>query len=91
MKSILFPILIIDILILLFSIGSFIIGETVPFIKNIINLILYPILKLIDGFFFNFKFELMFFENQLVILLLLAVMCTRSFIISKWSYFFIIK
>lgn len=74
MKSILFPILIIDILILLFSIGSFIIGETVPFIKNIINLILYPILKLIDGFFFYFKFELMFFENQLVILLLLAVM-----------------
>lgn len=81
-RSILFPMLIIDILILLFSIGPFIIGETIPFIKNVINLIFYPILKLIDGFFFNFKFELMFFENQLVILLLLTVMASLALLLA---------
>lgn len=82
MQSILFPILIIDILIIIFSIGSFIIGETIPFIKNIINLIFYPMLKLIDGFFFNFKFELMFFENQLVVLLLLIVMSALALLLA---------
>ena len=82
MQSILFPILIIDILIIIFSIGSFIIGETIPVIKNIINLIFYPMLKLIDGFFFNFKFELMFFENQLVVLLLLIVMSALALLLA---------
>lgn len=82
MKSILFPILIIDMLIVTFSIGSFIIGETIPVIKNVINLIFYPMIKLIDGFFFNFKFELMFFENQLVILLLLAVMAALALLLA---------
>lgn len=73
-KSLIFPIFIIDSLIIVFSLMSFILGETIPAIKEAINLIFYPILKLIDGFFFNFKFELMLFQNQLAILSLLAVM-----------------
>lgn len=73
-KAVLFPLFIIDVLIIIFSFGAFLLGESIPFVKNFINLIFYPILKLIDGFFFNFKFELMYFENQIVILLLIAVM-----------------
>lgn len=73
-KAVFFPLFIIDVLIIVFSFGAFLLGESIPFIKNFINLIFYPILKLIDGFFFNFKFELMYFENQIVILLLIVIM-----------------
>lgn len=77
-----FPIFIVDTIIIIFSISTFLISEAIPVIKEIIEVIFYPILKLIDGFYFNYKFELMFFQNQLALILLLTVMTAVTLLLA---------